>query len=103
MIVNRVTPGFAASLPREVMVALDLLPGDTIGYVIEDGAVRLIRVQDEDGEDLTPEEITGLTTAQIDALIQEALDDPRPSVSAEEAFADVYAMLDQKRRDAARD
>ena len=30
-------------------------------------------------------------------MIQEALDDPRPSIPADEAFAQVYAHIEQRR------
>lgn len=37
-------------------------------------------------------------------MIQEALDDPRPSIPADEAFAQVYAHIEQRRaRGRARD
>jgi hypothetical protein len=35
--------------------------------------------------------------AELRRMIKEALDDPRPSIPADEAFAQVYAHIEQRR------
>lgn len=45
MFTSKLSSKGQVTIPKEVRVALDLRPGDQVGYEIEDGAVRLRRVE----------------------------------------------------------
>ena len=95
MIHGLLSTELAEALPREVVDALDLLPGDEIEFPVVAGGVRISRPADHVETEL------GLTTDQLQGLIQEALDDPRPPIPAEEAFAELRTRIEQRHRNGA--
>jgi hypothetical protein len=48
-------------------------------------------------DDEAPEAAAEPLDPEFARMIREALDDPRPSVPADEAFAQVYAHIEQRR------
>ncbi len=95
MIVTRINADAQVTIPQEVLAALGLKPGDEIGFTVSDGVVSLFRNPSDDEID----EDTGLTFGALRALIKEAIDDPRPSIPVEQAFAEVRAHIDSRRRE----
>lgn len=95
MILTRINADAQVTIPQEVMAALGLKPGDEIGFTVSNGAVSLFRNPSDDEIDGD----TGLTYGVLRALIKEAVDDPRPSVPAEQAFAELRAHIDSRRQE----
>lgn len=92
MIVTRIEADVRAVIPTEVLNALAIKPGDEIGFNINDGVVSVFRNPSDDEIDGD----TGLTYGALRALIKQAVDDPRPSISADEAFANVRRLLEDR-------
>lgn len=94
MILSRLGAKWQTTVPLSVREALGVGPGDSLAYRIEGGQVFVSRAEDDDdrGEDDIHSD------AEIQAAIDEALSDPRPTVPAEEAFAEVYAYIEERRR-----
>lgn len=92
MIMAQVTTELAAALPAEVVRALQLLPGDEIGFEIEGDSVRLTRPEDEEID-------LGLTREDLRALIAEGMEGP--ILSADEVFANVRQHLEERSADSA--
>lgn len=95
MIVTRLDSHGNAKIPGEVAKALGLGRGDEIGFHISDGTVSLFRNPPDDEID----EETGLTIGALRALIKEAIDDPRPSIPAEQAFAELREHVAARHRE----
>lgn len=95
MIVSRLNADALAAIPAEVLDALGLKPGDPIGFEIEDGEVRLTR-PDEAAFQQFPTEEAEPGTETLRWLIHQALDDPRPTVPAAEAFASIRRRFDAR-------
>ena len=93
MILKRIGPDAQAVIPEAVLEELGLSPGDEVGFDIIGGRVVLTRPDSGFGDEREEEveELTGLDTATIRKLIDEALDDPSPSIPAEEVFARLEA------------
>lgn len=92
MIVTRIEADARALLPAEVLDALKIEPGDAVGFDISDGVVRIFRHPSDDEIDAD----TGLTCGALRVLIKEAVDDPRPSIPAEQAFANVRRRMEER-------
>lgn len=94
MILSRLGAKWQTTVPLSVREALGVSPGDRLAYRIEGGLVFVSRAEgdEESGEDELHSD------AEIQAAIDEALNDPRPTVPAEEAFAEVYAYIKERRR-----
>lgn len=95
MIVSRLSAKSQTTVPRSVRDALGVGPGDALAYRIEGDQVFISKAEDDDDiEDDVHHE------AAIQAAIDEILNDPHPgpTVSAEEAFAEVYAYIEERRR-----
>lgn len=84
-----------AVIPTEILDALKVKPGDEIGFDITDGVVSMFRYPSDDEID----QDTGLRYGALRALIKEAIDDPRPSIPAEQAFAELRAHIDSRRQE----
>lgn len=98
MIVKRINADAQATIPPEILEELGLSAGDEVGFDIVGGRVVLTRPDggfaDEQDDDL--ETLTGLDTATLKALVDKALNDPRPSVPIDEAFANVRRRLEER-------
>lgn len=94
MILSRLGAKWQTTVPRSVREALGVGPGDSLAYRIEGDRVFVSKVGDEDGSG----EDDIHSDAEIQAAIDEALSAPRPTVPAEEAFAEVYAYIEERRR-----
>lgn len=93
MILSRVSARWQTTVPRSVREALGVGPGDALSYRIEGDQVFVSKADDEDEEG--DEDIR--SDAEVQAAIDEALNDPRPTIPAEEAFARAYARIEQVR------
>lgn len=98
MIVNRINADAQATIPPEILDELGLTPGDEVGFDIIGGRVVLTRPDGgfSDEHDETLETLTGLDTATVKALVDKALDDPRPSIPAEEVFTGLRARHEER-------
>lgn len=98
MIIKRINADAQATIPPEILDELGLTPGDEVGFDIIGGRVVLTRPDggfgDEQDDDL--ETLTGLDTATLKALIDKALNDPRPSIPADEVFASLRARHEER-------
>jgi len=95
MIVSRLGAKWQTIVPLSVREALGVGPGDSLAYRIEGEQVFVSR--DEGNEDSGEDDIH--SDAEIQAAIDDVLNDPRPSIPAEEAFARVFAHIDAMRRE----
>lgn len=93
MILKRINADAQATIPSEILHELGLSPGDQIGFDIIAGRVVLTRPDGgfSDEQDDSLETLTGLDTATLKAMIDEALNDPRPSIPAEQVFSELRA------------
>lgn len=98
MILKRINADAQATIPAEILHELGLNPGDQIGFDIIAGRVVLTRPDGgfSNEQDESLEALTGFDTAMLKAMVDEALDDPRPSIPADQAFADVRRRLEEK-------
>ena len=85
MIVIRLDADGKVALPQEVLDALELTPGDKVGFAVENGEVILFRAAPDDEVD----EETGLKVGELRALIEEG--QKGPYISMEEAVARLRA------------
>lgn len=91
MIIERITAASEMRIPPEVLEALGLKPGDDIAFDVHEGVVWLRRVDFSDSAEIDAD--TGLDIATLRTMIQESIDDPRPTMSPAEAMASVRADL----------
>jgi len=98
MIVKSINGDGQTTIPEEVLRELGVSPGEEIGFDIIGGRVVLTRPDggfgDEQQDDL--ERLTGLDRATLQAMVEEALADPRPSIPAEQVFAELGARHQER-------
>ena len=95
MIVTHFDYGAGNSIPAEVIETLGLKPGDSIGWHFLNGRFIVRRAMADEEID----EETGLPMAELRTLIDEARDGP--TMSADEAFAQLRAHAAKRRAAAA--
>lgn len=95
MIVTRLDADAGGIIPPEIIETLGLKPGDSIGWHFLNGRFIVRRAMPDEEID----EETGLPMAELRALIDEARDGP--TLSAEEAFAELRAHAAKRRAAAA--
>jgi bifunctional DNA-binding transcriptional regulator/antitoxin component of YhaV-PrlF toxin-antitoxin module len=83
-------------LPKEVLKALGLSPGDQVGFSLEGDQAVIFR---DDPDEIEP--VTGLTTREIRALLAET--EGQETYPADEVFARLHAHIEEvaRRSDAA--
>ena len=88
MIYSEVLPRGRIDIPVEVREALGLKPGDKLRYEIDGDRVVLSKGGNEEdhGDDL-------MTNEELKPIIDAALADDRPTLSADEAFAEIRAHI----------
>lgn len=94
MIVTRIDAN-APAIPAEVLETLGLKPGDSIGWHFLNGRFIVRRAVADEAID----EDTGLPMAELRMLIDEAREGP--TMSMEDAFADLRAHAAKRRAAAA--
>lgn len=91
MIVTRLDADASGTIPAEIIETLGLKPGDSIGWHFLNGRVIFRRAMAN--EEIDDE--TGLPMSELRTMIAEARDGP--TVSADEAFADLRAHAEKRR------
>lgn len=89
MIVSRLDADGKLALPQDVLELLDLQPGDELVIELVDGRAVLTRAPQPGDEE---------EDAAVQAAIDEYLQNPGPTVSAEEAFARIHAHIEAAAR-----
>ena len=81
----------ALDLDDEILARLKLIAereGRSLEDVASDGLAQIVANENELPVEFTPEQI---------ALIEESLNDPRPSIPHEEVMAEINAIIDAQR------
>lgn len=92
MILTNLDKRGRTTVPPEVREALGVEPGDLLAYRIEGGEVIVAKASDEHG----PDDIH--SAEEIEAALDGLLDDSRPTIPADEAFARAFAAIEEVRR-----
>ena len=100
MIVSRIAADARVEVPDAVLRALKLKPDDGLAFHVDGDQVVVRRVAPDVAAEALGDidEETGLPFATLNAMVDEALNDPSPPVPIEEAFAQLREFAAEYRR-----